>query len=45
MLAAFCAKSTIHAVIQRLSGQDGWKDSVAIMQESFPGKEGTYIYI
>ncbi|KAH9174006.1 hypothetical protein EDB89DRAFT_2068259 [Lactarius sanguifluus] len=32
MFAAFCAKSTMHAAIQCLSGLDGWEDSVAITE-------------
>jgi len=33
MFAAFCAKATLHATIQHLSGQDGWKDSIAITEQ------------
>lgn len=44
MFAAFCAKSTMHGIIQRLSNLDGWKDSVAITERSFSTeKRGTYI--
>jgi hypothetical protein len=44
MFAAFCAKSTMYAVIQRLSVLDEWKDSIAITERSFNGeKRGKYI--
>lgn len=43
MFAAFCAKSTMHGVIQRLSSLDGWKDSVAVTERSLSVEDnGTY---
>jgi hypothetical protein len=44
MFASFSAKSIMQATIQRLSGLDGWKDSIAITERSFStGKRGTYM--
>jgi len=39
MFAAFCAKSTMHAVIQCLSGLDGWEDSVTTTDQYFGGEK------
>ena len=35
MLATFTAKPFMQAIIQRLSGMDGWKDSIAIRERLF----------
>jgi hypothetical protein len=44
MFASFSAMSTMQATIQRLRGLDGWKDSIAIMEQSFSTKKtGTYM--
>jgi hypothetical protein len=44
MFAAFCAKSTMHATIQRLGALDGWKDTIAITEQSFSTKKnGAYV--
>jgi hypothetical protein len=44
MFSAFCAKSIILATIQRLSGLDGWKDSISITERTFSTKKsGAYI--
>jgi hypothetical protein len=44
MFTAFCAKSTMHGVIQRLSALDEWKDSIAITERSFNAeRRGKYI--
>ena len=43
MFSAFCAKSTMHGVIQRLSALDEWKDSIAITERSFNAERGKYI--
>jgi hypothetical protein len=44
MFAAFCAKSIILATIHRLSGLDGWKDSISITERTFSTKKsGAYI--
>jgi hypothetical protein len=44
MFAAFTAKSIMQGTIQRLSGLDGWKDSIAIRERSFGAKKGgTYM--
>lgn len=44
MFMAFCAKSIMKATIQRLSGLDGWKDTITIAERSFRSeKRGTYM--
>ena len=44
MFSAFCAKSTMHAAIERLSSLDEWKDSVEIIERSLStNKGGSYI--
>ena len=44
MFSAYWAKSTMHATIEHLSTLDGWKESVAIMKQSFSRKkDGGYI--
>jgi hypothetical protein len=44
MFSAYWAKSTMHATIEHLSTLDGWKESVAIMKQSFGRKkDGGYI--
>ena len=44
MFAAFSAKSIMHATLQRLSGLDGWKDSITVTGRSFSAKKGgTYM--
>lgn len=40
MFSAFWAKSTMHATIQGLSTLDGWKESVAIIKQSFSSNKG-----
>ena len=40
MFAAFTTKSIMQGTIQRLSGLDGWKDSIAIRERSFGAKKG-----
>lgn len=43
MFSTFTANSFMQATIQRLSGVDGWKDSIAIRERSFrTEKRGTY---
>ena len=44
MFTAFCAKSTMHGVIQHLSDLDEWKDSIAITERLFnTERRGEYI--
>jgi hypothetical protein len=44
MFASFSAMSIMQATIQRLRGLDGWKDSIAITEQSFNTKKrGTYM--
>jgi len=44
MFATFTAKSFMQATIRRLSGVDGWKDSIAIRERLFcTEKQGTYM--
>jgi hypothetical protein len=44
MFVAFCAKSTMNATIQCLGVLDRWKDTIAIMEQSFSTKKnGVYV--
>ena len=44
MFSAFCAKSTMHAAIERLGSLDEWKNSVEIIERSFStNKGGAYV--
>ncbi len=43
MSSAFWAKSIMHATVQGLSTLDGWKESVAIMKQSFSRRDGGYM--
>jgi hypothetical protein len=44
MFVSFSAMSTMQATIQHLRGLDGWKDSIAIIEQSFSTKKtGTYM--